>query len=68
MSIKIGDIDLVDSVINTEFRVAVLEKILDKVLRTAPPGTLTQFDVETIRSQTFEELKKKYPMAGLTKK
>lgn len=65
MSIHIGGINLADSVINTEFRLSVLERVVDKLLLTAHPGTLTAQDMEKIRKEVFESMQKKYPEAGI---
>jgi hypothetical protein len=68
MSIKIGDVDLFDTAINTEFRIAVLERVVDRLLKTAPPGTLSTPDMESIREEVLQLMQKKYPSAGLTQK
>ena len=36
MGIEIGGIDLAESALNTEFRVAVLERIIDKLVSVSP--------------------------------
>lgn len=68
MSIKIGDVDLFDTAINTEFRIAVLERVVDRLLKTAPPGTLSAPDMERIREDVLREMQRKYPSAGLARK
>ena len=68
MSISIGGIDLTDSVINTEFRLGVLERVVDKLLRVAPAGTLTDQDMKHIREAVMNDLQKKYPDAGIKPK
>lgn len=68
MSIKIGDVDLFDSTINTEFRVAVLERVVDRLLKAAPYGTISPQDIERIRDEALTEMQKKYPSAGLSKR
>ncbi len=65
--IKIGDVDLFDTTINTEFRIAVLERVVDRLLRTAAPGTILPADMEQIREEVLKEMQKKYPSAGLTR-
>lgn len=67
MSISIGGINLADSVINAEFRLAVLERVVDRLLAAAPPGTLNESQMRAIREEVFDVLKKKYPEAGLKK-
>ena len=66
MSIKVGGIDLASSAINTELRLGVLEKIVQQLANYAPPGALSQELIERFRKETFEEMRKKYPEAGLT--
>ncbi len=65
MPIKFAGIDLADSAINTEFRVGVLERLVDRLLRQAPPGTVTEADMEAIRKEVLESLQRKYPDAGI---
>lgn len=67
MSLSIGGIDLASSAINAELRLGVLEKIVDRLLRYAPEGALTDADLEAMRDETFAELQQKYPDAGLSK-
>lgn len=66
--INVGGINITDSVINTEFRLGVLERIVDKLLRVAPPGTLSVSEMESIRAEVLSAMKKKYPEAGITSK
>lgn len=66
MSIKVGGIDLTSSVINTELRLGILEKIVQQLANYAPPGALNQELIERFRRETFEEMQNKYPDAGLT--
>jgi hypothetical protein len=67
MSIKIGGIDVTESVINSEYRINVLEKVLDLLMqRTSVP--ITQKEIEGIREKALKELGEKYPEAGIHKK
>ena len=67
MSIKIGGIDVTESVINSEYRINVLEKVLDLLIqRTSVP--ITQKEIEEIREKALKELGEKYPEAGIHKK
>ena len=68
MGMRIGDIDIPDSIIDAEFRITVLEKVIDRLLRVAPPGTLTEKDINIFRDEAIELLQKKYPASGITKK
>ena len=66
MSISIGGIDITDALINTEFRVGVLEKVIDRLIRAAPPNTVTDAVVEEIRKDVLKEMQKRYPHAGIS--
>jgi hypothetical protein len=66
MSIKIGEFDIANQLLDNEFRIGVLEKLLEKVLNNNPALKLpTPSDLEKFRMQTAEELKKKYPHSGI---
>lgn len=66
MSIKIGDFDIANELLNNEFRVSTLEKVLQTIIDNNKTLTLpTQEDLENIRIQTAEQLKKKYPNSGI---
>ncbi len=66
MSVSIGGIDLAASAINTELRLGVLEKLVERLFLFVPPEAISQEDVEQMRKEAFEELQKKYPNAGLS--
>ena len=69
MGINIGGIDLAQSALDSEFRILVLEKIVETLLNKMGGLTvLSVADIEKIRSEAFEQLKKKYPEAGLNRK
>lgn len=66
MSIKIGGIDVAQSALDSEFRLMVLERILEVVLsKIGGTSVLSQQDIDTIRDQAFKQLQVKYPEAGL---
>ena len=66
MSISVGGIDLVSSTITTELRIAVLERIVDHLLKnTGLTRMLAQKDIDQIRNEELEKLKAKYPQAGI---
>lgn len=67
MSIKIGGIDLTESVINSEYRILVLEKVIDILIQRTKIG-ITPDEIEAIRQQAIKELDEKYPSAGIHKK
>lgn len=66
MSIKIGDFDIANQLLDNEFRVSVLEKLLEKILNNNRNLVLpSQEELDLIRQKTAEELKKKYPNSGI---
>jgi hypothetical protein len=68
MSISIGGINIADSVLNLEFRLGVLERIIDTLGQRGQLGSLNQAEIEAIREQVLADLQKRYPDAGITKK
>lgn len=65
--INIGGINLTDSIINTEFRIGVLEKIVEQLASQTYAGNFSQQSIEKARETTLLEMQKKYPDAGLEK-
>ena len=65
MSISIGGIDVADSAINSEYRIGVLERVMDKLLQMAPPGSITASDMQKIHDEAMRDLQRKYPSAGI---
>jgi hypothetical protein len=66
MGIKIGDIDIANQIIDNDFRIGVLEKILEKLLNSNKNLVLpTQTEIEEFRVKTATELKVKYPNSGI---
>jgi len=68
MSINIGGLDLTDSVINLEFRMGVMERLMDKMTTFVPPGAITQADLDRIRAEVTKDLQKRFPELGITPK
>ncbi len=68
MAISIGGIDITDAIINAEYRIGILERIIDKLLRVAPHGTFTDADIAVIRKEVIRTLQEKYPDAGIAEK
>jgi hypothetical protein len=68
MGIKIGEIDVVDTAINTEFRLAVLEQVIDKLITVAPIGAITPQDIQIMRDKALTQIKAKYPNSGIHQK
>ena len=65
--ISIGGIDLVKQGIDNEYRIIVLEKIVERILNKSP-GIISQEEVTAIRDAAIAQLSVKYPLAGITKK
>jgi len=69
MGIKVGGIDLTESTINNELRLAVLEKLVEHLLgKLGANAGLNQKDVERFRAEALKELQQKYPEAGIKAK
>jgi hypothetical protein len=66
MGINIGGIDIAQSTLDNEFRVLVLEKIVQKLInQMGGTSVLSASELEQIRTESFKELQNKYPNAGL---
>lgn len=65
MSISVGGINLVDGVIDAQYRIAVLERIVEHLASRSPAGTLTQADIARFQNEALTEMQKKYPSAGI---
>ena len=50
---------------NCEWRIGVLEQIIDHLIAFAPEGTITPKKLEDWRREALAELRIKYPKAGL---
>jgi hypothetical protein len=59
------DIDWREVIINCEWRVGVLELIIDRLIELTPPETVTPKRLEDWRREALAELRLKYPKAGL---
>lgn len=71
MGIQVGGIDLAESSINNELRIGILEKSLQHIMRQLSSSgavQMTQADIDRFREESTDELKKKYPKAGLVAK
>ncbi|MCF2487500.1 hypothetical protein [Dyadobacter sp. CY347] len=63
---KIGDIDIQNSILNLEMNVEVLSKVLDYVMQNNPSVRFpTPIEHAQMRSDTLSEIKKKYPSNGI---
>ncbi len=65
MSIKVGEVDA-GQIVDNEFRIGALERILDWLIANNPQLTQpTQADINRMRRETVEVLRKKYPNSGI---
>lgn len=66
---QIGDINLVESLINTEIRLLVLEKAFDFVMSNNYSLTKpSQNDIEKFRKEALKDLQTRYPNMGIQAK
>jgi len=66
MGIKIGDIDIAQQTLDNEFRLGVLERLLERIVNSNPGLTKpNQVELNQMRQEVVEQLKKKYPNSGI---
>lgn len=65
-SYRITIVDLFNQTINNEYRITILEKVIERMTKNNP-NLLEQKDVEEIQEETLIELQKKYPAVGIKK-
>ena len=66
MGIKIGDVDVAQQTLDNEFRVGVLERLLERILNNNPSiQKPSQSELNEIRKQVVKDLQKKYPNSGI---
>jgi hypothetical protein len=63
LGIKFGEIDA-GQILDNEFRLLVLERIVDRLLQATPAAAIG-LDINSIRKDVVEVLKKKYPNSGI---
>ena len=64
MSIKIAGVDLFNQGLDNEFRISVLEKIVETIL-SKNPNILSNKQLKEIRLNVVKSLQTKYPEAGI---
>lgn len=65
MGAKFGEIDI-SQILDNEFRIGVLENVIDLLIRKNPTlRGFTQQEIEGIREQVANNLKRKYPNSGI---
>jgi len=69
MSIQIGEVNVAAQILDNEFRVAVLEKVVDHLIAKFPilgGPPITPSDLARIRQQVLADMQRKYPNSGIT--
>lgn len=66
MSISVGGINLAEAALDAQYRIAVLEKIVEHLMRAA--GSITPTDLKRYQDQALNDLQRKYPDAGIKRK
>jgi anti-sigma-K factor RskA len=61
MAVKIGDVDIVASTLNNEYRLGVLEKTLERLIAKNPSLRITNSDLVEARREALSDLQEKYP-------
>jgi len=66
MGIKIGDIDIAQQTLDNEFRLGVLERLLQDIINNNPALIKPdQNRLNQIREEVVEQLQQKYPNSGI---
>ena len=66
---KIGDIDVTNSIVNLEHDINVLQKLLDHLFQQNPNiKRPTPTEIEKFKDNAVLTLQKKYPSMGIAKK
>jgi hypothetical protein len=65
---KIGDIDITNSILNLEHDMIVVQEVLNYIIRNNPNLTRPSTrDIEEFQKKALESLNKKYPNMGIKK-
>lgn len=66
---KIGDLDVPRSILDLEHRMMVMEQLIDFIANNNQHLKLpSQLEIEKYKENAIEQLQKKYPSMGITKK
>ena len=63
--IKLGDIDVGDQVVDNEFRIKFLTKLIEWLVNHNMPQKPTPEQIQQMRTEALDELKTKYPNSGI---
>jgi hypothetical protein len=64
---QIGNINLPSEIIQHEYRIGVLEQVVDRILRNFPRigGLISEIEMMQIRKDVVAQLQRKYPESGI---
>lgn len=65
MSISVGGINLAEAAIDAQYRISVLERIVEHLVNRAAPGVITPHDIKRYQDAALGDLQRKYPDAGI---
>lgn len=68
MSISVGGVNLTEGLIDAQYRIATLERIVEHLIKRSPAETISQGDIEKYRDEALREMQQKYPTAGIQKR
>jgi hypothetical protein len=68
MSVRIGGVNVGSSIIENEYRIAVLERVVDTLIQRFPTvgRPISETEMQAIRSEVVRQLQTKYPNSGIT--
>ena len=65
---KIGDIDITNSIVNLEHDILVVQEVLNYILRNNTNINIpSQREIDIFKEKAIENLNKKYPNMGIKK-
>jgi len=64
VGVKFGEID-VTQIIENEFRIGVLERLVELLINRMPAVNVTPEELAMIRKEVVKQLQKKYPESGI---
>ena len=67
MGVKFGEIDA-SQILENEFRIDVLQRIIDVLIQRNPANVMTPADLDRIRREVVALLQEKYPHSGIALK
>ena len=64
MAIKIDNNDMIGQILENEFKIKWLEKLVDKILSTYPE-IISEEEITTLRTSALRYMQEKYPTSGI---